>query len=104
MRKTGSELTKYVQLGVTSFRYPWDYLDFNYNRHIAVFNLIEDIDGDIHQTVGQFDGQDSSGAVFMKLSSLTVDNSSPLVMKAKEYLENKKFIPTDEVLSEWMVL
>lgn len=102
--ETGSELTKYVQLGVTSFRYPWDYLDFNYNRHIAVFNLIEDIDGDIHQTVGQFDGQDSSGAVFMKLSSLTVDNSSPLVMKAKEYLENKKFISTDEVLSEWMVL
>lgn len=40
----------------------------------------------------------------MALSSLTVDNSSPLVMKAKEYLENKNFTPTDEVLSEWTVL
>lgn len=102
--ETGAELMQYVQLGVTSFRYPWDYLDFNYNKHIAVFNLIEDIDGEILQTVGNFDGQDSSGAVFMALSSLTVDNSSPLVMKAKEYLENKNFTPTDEVLSEWTVL
>lgn len=94
--ETGTQLINYTQLGVASFRYPWNYLNFKYNKHIAVFNLIEELSGTIHETVTQFDGQDSSGAEFLKLSSLTSENSSPLVLKAKEYLRNNVFLPTDE--------
>lgn len=102
--ETGTQLIKYTQLGVASFRYPWNYLNFNYNKHIAVFNLLEEISGNIQQSVKQFDGQDSSGATVVKLSSLTKENSSPLVLKAKEYLDTNIFVPTDELFSEWSVL
>lgn len=103
--ETGLVVSNYKQIGITSFKYPWDYLNFHFNQHIAVFYDIQKVSGNIQETVPQFDGQDSLGSVFMPLKKLDTTNSSPLVLKAKEYLEhNKIFDETDTVLSDWNVL
>jgi hypothetical protein len=96
---------KYSQLGITSFKYPWDYLNYHYNQHIAVFYDVEELSGKIEEIAPQFDGQDSLGAVFIPLENISIRNASPLVLKAKEYLlNNRRFEDEDTIFDEWTVL
>ncbi|WP_061993774.1 NUDIX hydrolase [Fructobacillus ficulneus] len=102
--ETGTHVEEFHQIGAATFRYPWQYEQFDYNKHIAVFNLVERATGAVRSRVDQFTGQDSNGAVVVNLSALTWENSSPLVMKAKEYLETGTFRATDDCFEEWKVL
>lgn len=93
------------QLGVTSFKYPWDYQDFHWNQHICVFYRINEVTGQVAAKVDQFIGQDSLGAVRVNLAALNLANASPLVLKAKDYLQNgQKFTPADTSYATWQVL
>lgn len=50
-------------------------------------------------------GQDSIGSKFMDINDLSINNSSPLVLKAKQYLENNnQFIIDDVTYAKWEVL
>ena len=100
--ETGSNISVYRQLGICSFRYPFKMEGFERNRHIAVFYVGSLLDENVKEKVTDFKGQDSSGAQYVNLDSLNETNSSPLVIKAKEYLETKKFIPTDVEFNEWL--
>lgn len=103
--ETGLTVQKYSQLGITSFKYPWDYLNYHYNQHIAVFYDVEELSGKIEEIAPQFDGQDSLGAVFIPLENISIRNASPLVLKAKEYLlNNRRFEDEDTIFDEWTVL
>lgn len=103
--ETGLTASTIVQLGITSFKYPWDYKKWHYNQHICVFYEIKSTSGQLHDKVPQFRGQDSLGSLFVPLDQLTLDNSSPLVLKAKQYIQNnKRFNPNDTSMSEWKVL
>lgn len=94
-----------TQLGTTSFRYPWTFRSWRLNQHICVFYRIDTVVGSIAPAVKQFPGQDSLGAVRMQLASLNLRNSSPLVVKAKEYLANGgDFDVKDTDYSQWEVL
>lgn len=102
--ETGVEVTSLRQLGVTSFKYPWDYEKWHYNQHICVFYDVEAINGQLLSQVKQFSGQDSLGSVVVSLDKLTIENSSPLVLKAKQYLQNnRQFTESDTVLEKWNV-
>lgn len=103
--ETGLTPTQLTQLGITSFRYPWQYEKWAYNQHICVFYKVERLEGVITATVKQFEGQDSLGAESVPLERLNISNSSPLVLKAKDYLLNKnKFDSQDQTFSTWQVL
>ncbi|MDF7639090.1 NUDIX hydrolase [Lactobacillus sp. ESL0791] len=102
--ETGLTATSLTQLGTTSFRYPWDYKQWHFNQHIAVFYLVTKTLGTIEETARQFSGQDSLGAVELSLADLNLSNSSPLVLKAKEYLLTQKFSLQDQTYQEWNVL
>ena len=102
-----SQLTveRAVQLGTTSFRYPWCYQHWTFNQHICVFYEITQYTGSLATVVPQFVGQDALGAVAMSLDQLTLDNASPLVLKAIEYLKNQRhFDPCDQYFETWSVL
>jgi len=92
------------QLGITSFRYPWAYQEWRMNQHICVFYAVTDYQGTVAAQVAQFVGQDALGAVRLPLDALTIDNASPLVLKAKEYLQTQQFDPTDTTFANWSVL
>jgi len=102
--ETGLNVTHFKQLGVATFRYPWNFEQFNYNKHIAILNEVSQVSGTITTQVRQFEDQDSFGAVFVSLGKLNKMNSSPLVLKAKEYLESGVFTATDEQWLNWQVL
>lgn len=103
--ETGLSPDRLTQLGVTSFRYPWTYERWNHNQHICVFYEIFSSKGDLKQNVAQFIGQDSLGAVRVPLEELNIENSSPLVLKAKEFLQKQRsFDATDWTYNEWKVL
>lgn len=94
-----------VQLGTTSFRYPWHYQHWEFNQHICVFYEITQFTGSLANVVPQFVGQDSLGAVAVDLAQLTSENASPLVMKAKSYLESQQaFDASDQYFENWQVL
>lgn len=104
VEETGMQLINYQQLGITSFRYPWTFETFTMNNHIAVFNLVQQVYGNVAEKVREFPGQDSKGALFVKLADITPENSSPLVLKAKKFIQNNEFDFADTILPEWQVL
>jgi len=104
MEETGLTVLQAQQLGITSFRYPWVYEQWTMNQHIAVFYQITQTTGNVAETVAQFEGQDSLGARRMPLAELTLANASPLVLKAKTFLETQNFNPADTTYPTWDVL
>lgn len=94
----------FQQLGVVNFLYPWSYEDTNMNNHIATFYEIDSFEGETFEKVDQFFGQDSAGSKWLLLEELTEDNSSLLVLKAKEYIQKENFIDKGWVLDKWTVL
>ena len=103
--ETGLIVQDYRQIGVTSFKYPWDYEQWHFNQHICVFYEIKKTIGKVQGEVKQFAGQDSLGAISIPLAKISIANSSPLVVKAKEFLLNPdKFDLADQTFNKWTVL
>lgn len=103
--ETNLKVTSFKQIGVTSFRYPWDYKKWQYNQHICVFYVILAFEGELQSNVKQFAGQDSLGAIRVPLNKLNIKNASPLVLTAKEYLLNpNRFNLRDQTFTKWEVL
>ena len=103
--ETGLVVEDCAQIGVTSFEYPWDYQQWHFNQHICVFYEIKKTIGKVQGEVKQFTGQDSLGAVTIPLAKISIANSSPLVVKAKEFLLNPdKFDLADQTFNKWTVL
>ncbi|WP_251898620.1 NUDIX hydrolase [Lactiplantibacillus paraplantarum] len=102
--ETGLVPIELTQLGVTSFRYPWQFEQWRMNQHIAVFYRITQTKGRVAKQVANFEGQDSHGASRVPLSALTLTSASPLVLKAKSVLLSGQFDPTDQTYNDWTVL
>lgn len=94
----------FQQLGVVNFLYPWRYENTNMNNHIATFYEIDSFIGENFEKVDQFLGQDSVGSIWLPLEELTEDNSSLLVLKAKEYIQKGTFIDKGWILDKWNIL
>ncbi|BDR60547.1 hypothetical protein KIM322_08080 [Lactobacillus xylocopicola] len=45
--ETGLTALAFKQVGVTSFKYPWDYESWHYNQHICVLYDIEQTKGNV---------------------------------------------------------
>lgn len=102
--ETGLKVSKIKQLGVTSFKYPWSYLDYKMNQHITVFYEVQEFSGQVMNSVDQFAGQDSLGSLLVDFDELTINNASPLVLKAKDYIQSGVFDTHDTSLENWHVL
>ena len=93
--ETGLSVLDVHQIGVTSFRYPWDYEKWHFNQHICVFYEVNKAEGSLAAEVDQFEG----------LDQLNLENSSPLVLKVKEYLlERNSFSLADQTFQKWPIL
>lgn len=66
--------------------------------------MVEEYQGEVKNTVTQFTGQDSLGAVWVSLTELNLENSSPLVIKARDYLLMNEFETKDTEYPHWKVL
>jgi ADP-ribose pyrophosphatase len=102
--ETGLEVLDVEQLGTVNFRYPWKQQHFEWNEHVCVFYRIDEYSGIPNTDVSQFIGQNPRGTQWIEVENLNLENSSPLVLKAKEFILLHKFIVSDTKFSHWDVL
>lgn len=103
--ETGLTVTKAHQLGITGFRYPWQYEHWQMNQHRCVFYWIDAWTGQLADQAAQFTGQDALGAVWLPLAEISLTTCSPLVVKAAETVrQHGQFDPTEQTFTDWTVL
>jgi ADP-ribose pyrophosphatase YjhB (NUDIX family) len=103
--ETSLSIKRFHQLGITGFRYPWDYQQWHWNQHLCVFNWIDSYTGQIADNVAQFAGQDALGALWLPLDQISLTTCSPLVVKAAQtIIQNGQFDATEQNFAHWTVL
>lgn len=103
LEETGLEIEIEENLGVIDFKLPWLWKEFTDVHHIAVYYFVRKTGGKIKITE-QFEGQDSLGAVWVSEKDVSLDNASPLVLKAFEWLKTKDLGINAEIYKDWKVL
>ncbi|MBU5210254.1 MULTISPECIES: NUDIX hydrolase [Heyndrickxia] len=103
LEETGLEIEIQENIGVVDFKLPWLWKEFTDVHHIAVYYSVRTIGGNI-QTPEQFEGQDSLGAVWVTEKDVSLDNASPLVLKAFEWLRTKDLGIDAEIYQDWKVV
>jgi ADP-ribose pyrophosphatase YjhB (NUDIX family) len=87
LEETGVEIT--VKENIIDFMFPCKWREFTHVHHIAVFYTVVKIGGKLTEPV-QFEGQDSLGAVWISDEEATMENASPLVLKAFEWVKTRE--------------
>ncbi|GGA78556.1 NUDIX hydrolase [Ornithinibacillus halotolerans] len=87
--ETGIDIEIVENIGVIDFQLPWEWKEFTDVHHIAVYYLVNRIGGKI-SAPEQFEGQDSLGAVWVTEQDVSLDNASPLVLKAFDWMKNNE--------------
>lgn len=102
LEETGIEIEIVKNLGVIDFMLPWDWKEFTHVHHIAVYYIVQKIGGQL-TIPKQFFGQDSLGALWVSKNEVTVNNSSPLVIKAFEWFNKGELCLNVECYENWEV-
>ncbi|MED1138109.1 NUDIX domain-containing protein [Bacillus paranthracis] len=100
--ETGLKVKVVNQIGTVDFQFPSKFKEYTHVHHIAVFYVVERCEGEF-KVPEQIEGQDSIGARWIPLESITEDNSSPLVCSAVEWLTESKFRLEVKVYKSWVI-
>ena len=103
LEETGLVIEIEANIGVIDFKLPWLWKDYTDVHHIAVYYAVKRADGKV-RVPEQFDGQDSLGAVWIAEKDISLDNASPLVLKAFEWLKTKNLGIEVTTYEDWKVL
>lgn len=103
LEETGFEIEIEDNIGTIDFKLPWLWRDFTDVHHIAIYYSVKNIGGEL-SVPEQFDGQDSLGALWISEKDASIDNASPLVLKAFEWLRTKKLDIDTIIYEDWKVL
>ncbi|WP_062047568.1 NUDIX hydrolase [Bacillus sp. JCM 19034] len=101
--ETGYEINIEENIGVVDFKLPWLWKEFTDIHHIAVFYSVTNIGGKL-SIPEQFDGQDSLGALWVSEKEVSLDNASPLVLKAFEWIRTNNLGIDAQIFNDWKVL
>jgi ADP-ribose pyrophosphatase YjhB (NUDIX family) len=101
--ETGMAVSNCIQIGAFDFFLPWDWKQFTHVHHVTVFYHITQMSGSFERPA-EFDGQDSAGAHWVSIDALNIDNASPLVLKAVEWLRTKAQPNQATYYKSWTVL
>ncbi|WP_166246426.1 NUDIX hydrolase [Paenibacillus turpanensis] len=99
--ETGIVVEVLKNIGTKDFVVPWtrDGYDHTYCHHIVVLYEVEYITGHVDNSPNI---DDSLGAVWKDTRELNEENSSPIVMAAKEWIETKNFNFESVEYTEWI--
>jgi len=103
LEETGLEIEIMESIGIKDFKLPWLWKEFTDVHHIAVYYSVRKIGGRL-RIPEQFEGQDSSGAVWVTQKDISLNNASPLVLKAFEWLKTEEFGINATIYKDWKVL
>ncbi|WP_263703829.1 NUDIX hydrolase [Bacillus thuringiensis] len=100
--ETGLKVKVVKQIGTVDFQFPLKFKEYTHVHHIAVLYGIEKCEGEF-KALEQFEEQDSIGARWIPIESITEDNSSPLVCSAVEWLKESKFRLEVKAYKSWVI-
>ncbi|UUV16909.1 NUDIX hydrolase [Fusobacteria bacterium ZRK30] len=110
IEETGYEIEVLESLGIQDFKIKEAYLNYKFIHHIAIFysvklkEKVKDISSEIN-VYGNNEINDSDGISWKNLNELSIENSSPLVMKVLSELKKKfknKGFPSDLIkYNDW---
>lgn len=100
--ETGLLIDVRKQIGTADFMIHTDWREGTAVHHIAVFYEVQHVGGTISEPL-HFEGQDSLGAVWITEKESTLENSSPLVLKAFDWLRTKKLTKEATYYKQWKV-
>ncbi|WP_280771600.1 NUDIX hydrolase [Salipaludibacillus daqingensis] len=103
LEETGLKIEIEKNLGVIDFKLPWLWRDFTDVHHIAVYYSVKKTGGELC-IPDSFEGQDSLGATWVSEKYVSLDNASPLVLKAFEWLRTKNLGVDAVNYDDWNVL
>lgn len=103
LEETGFSIKVDEHIGVADFILPWDWKGFTHVHHIAVFYTVSIVGGTLVQP-DPFPGQDSLGALWVPKEMLDLENASPLVLKAVNWLDTNELGMGVERYEKWKVL
>lgn len=102
LEETGLLIDVRSQIGTADFMIHTDWREGTAVHHVAVFYEVEHVGGSISEPL-HFEGQDSLGAVWVTEEETSVENSSPLVLKAFDWLRTKEVSVEATYYEEWKV-
>ena len=102
LEETGLEIEIIKSIGIADFMFSSDWKDWTDAHHIAVFYLVKQIGGNL-VAPEQFEGQDSLGAEWVTEEEISVENASPLVLKAFEWLKTNDLGLDVNYYDDWKV-
>lgn len=103
LEETGLEIEIEENIGVIDFKLPWLWREFTDVHHIAVYYSIKAIGGELNVSE-QFDGQDSLGALWVSEKDVSLENASPLVLEAFEWVRTNNLGIDAKTYEDWIVL
>lgn len=100
--ETGLVVQVKGQIGSKDIIIPWTRAGYEHTHchHIFVLYEVEYIAGHINSSPNI---EDSSGAVWIDTAELNEDNSSPIVMATKEWIETSRFNIEPVEYTDWII-
>ena len=102
IEETGIHIRISNLIGTRDYIVPWQrpYFEYTHCHHISIFYEVDYISGDISDSPNV---DDSLGAKWIELTDINLENSSPLVVEARQWIENGIVsIETKEYI-EWTI-
>ena len=97
--ETGLIINVDENIGTSEFIVSYNLSESTHIQHIAIFLKVS-IESTIENSVIS---DDTSGSDWINLEDITTENSSPLVMVAKEYIVTNKFEMISLIFDDWIV-
>jgi len=97
--ETGLMINIEKNIGVSEFIVKYNISDKTHIQHIAVF-LQASVEATCDLSIMS---DDTAGSKWMKLEELTIENASPLVIAAKEYIKTNNFELISLTFEDWEV-
>ncbi|MDR6549934.1 NUDIX hydrolase [Paenibacillus qinlingensis] len=103
--EVGVEVQVKKQVGVCDYVVPYalSKRETSHIHHVALFFAVDYLGGQITAKPELFEGQDSLGASWVALAECTVENASPLVLQAVNWLLTGEMPAQSQRLDDWLV-
>ncbi|MCA1054027.1 NUDIX hydrolase [Rossellomorea aquimaris] len=103
LEETGLQIEIDDGIGTIDFKLPWLWKEYTNLHHIAVYYSVRRIRGEL-KIPEQFEGQDSLGATWISEQDASIENASPLVLKAFQWLRTNNLGLDSEVYDSWKIV
>lgn len=101
--ETGVRVDVVRHVGVCDFFVGWARDDYSHEHHIAMLYETRCIGGEAATEVDDFDGQDSSGALWMSPEELSPEEASPALLEAVKWLQTGQLALDTQRFDGWVI-